>query len=42
MLHYSSIMRDSFLRAVVTLLVTILVSGMEDPEEASSQPTENM
>jgi len=41
MVHYSPTMRNSFLRAMVTLLVTILVSGMEDPEGASSQPTEN-
>jgi hypothetical protein len=41
MLHYSPVMREGFLRAMVTLLVTIDVLGMEDPEEASTQPTEN-
>ena len=41
MVHYSPVMRDGFLRAMVTLLVTIPDLGTEDPEEASSQPTEN-
>jgi hypothetical protein len=41
MVHYSPIVRDGFLHAMVTRLVTIDDFGMEDPEEASSQPTEN-
>jgi hypothetical protein len=42
MLHYSPVMRDGFLRAMVTLLVTIADLGTEDLEEGSSQPTENI
>jgi hypothetical protein len=40
MLHYSPIMRDGFLRAMVTLLVTIPDLWREDLEEGGSQPTE--
>jgi hypothetical protein len=42
MVHYSAIVRNSFLCAMVTLLVTILDFGMKDPEEGSSQPAENI
>jgi hypothetical protein len=40
MVHYSPVIRDGLPRATVTLLVTIADFGREDPEEASSQPTE--
>ncbi len=41
MIHYSPVMRDGFLLAMVTLLVTLLDLGTEDLEEGSSQPNEN-
>jgi hypothetical protein len=41
MLHYSPIMQDGFLRAMVTLLVTIPDLGAENLEEGGSQLTEN-
>jgi hypothetical protein len=42
MLHYSPIMRDGFLCAMVTLLVTIADLGTENLEEGGSQLTENI
>jgi len=42
MLHYSPFMRDGFLLAMVTLLVTINDLGTEDPEEGGSQLTESI
>ena len=42
MVHYCPIMRDSFLRAMVTLLVTIPDLGTEDLEEGGSQLTESI
>jgi len=42
MVHYSPIMRDGFLRAMVTLLVTIADLGTEDLKEGGSQLTENI
>jgi hypothetical protein len=42
MLHYSPVMRDGFLRAMVTLLVTIDDLGKKDPEEGCSQLAENI
>jgi hypothetical protein len=42
MVHYSPIMRDGFLRAMVTLLVTIPDLGTEKRKEGGSQLTENI
>jgi hypothetical protein len=42
MVHYSPIMRDGFLRAMVTLLVTIPDLGRQDLEESGSQHTEKI
>ena len=42
MLHYFPIMRDVFLLAMVTLLVTIPDLGTENLEEGGLQLTENI
>jgi hypothetical protein len=42
MLHYSPVMRDSFLRVMVTLLVTIPDLRTENRKEGGSQLTENI
>jgi hypothetical protein len=42
MVHYSPVVRGGFLRAMVTLLVTISDFGTEDPEGGGSQLTESI